>query len=85
MKKLVSILFLVGACATIPKTEQVSIRASHDLQCDRSQIKTTQIDAKTVKVEACGKEATYEETCPSTMTTRCNWVARKEGEMSAKK
>lgn len=67
---------LVGCAATIPSSEQVKIRAAHDLQCTADQVQTTQVDAKTIKVNACGQERTYTEDCVTADTTRCTWVAR---------
>ena len=78
MKNLIGVLFL-ASCATIPKTEQVKIRAAHDLQCDQSQVQTTALDDRTMRVDACGKQATYHEECPTgagTASTRCTWVTR---------
>jgi hypothetical protein len=78
MKKIL-FAFVLAACATIPKADQVKIRAAHDFQCDADSVQTTQIDDKTIRVAACGKEATYTEECVSSDTTRCTWIAQRAG------
>jgi hypothetical protein len=80
MKKMLILAFALGGCAaTIPSSEQVKIRAAHDLQCSADQVQTTQVDAKTIKVSACGQERTYTEDCVTAETTRCTWVSRAAG------
>ncbi len=76
MKKMLLMAFMLGGCATIPKAEQVKLRASQDFKCDQDQVQTRQVDAKTVHASACGQEATYVEECPFPDSTRCNWVSR---------
>jgi hypothetical protein len=76
MKKMLLAFAFVGCATTIPSSDQVKIRAAHDLQCSADQIQTTEIDAKTIKVNACGQERTYTEDCVTADTTRCTWVAR---------
>jgi hypothetical protein len=77
MKTMLMLAFaLVGCATTIPSSDQVKIRAAHDLQCSADQIQTTEIDAKTIKVNACGQERTYTEDCVTADTTRCTWVSR---------
>jgi hypothetical protein len=84
MKRFLYSCLLLSACATISPSEQVSIRAAHDLRCDQSQVRTTQLDPKTVKVSGCGQEATYREDCTDTsMSTRCSWVRRDGADSTA--
>ena len=72
LKKILFALSL-SACATIPKSEQVQIRAAHDFQCEASQVKTTRVDERTFHASACGQEVSYVESCPevSGQLTRC--------------
>ena len=81
LKKILFALSL-SACATIPKSEQVQIRAAHDFQCEASQVKTTRVDERTFHASACGQEVSYVESCPevSGQLTRCTWVQRPAGE-----
>ncbi len=76
MKKIL-FAFVLAACATIPKADQVKIRAAHDFQCDEDKVQTKQIDPRTIHAAACGKEATYTEECVSSDTTRCTWIAQR--------
>ena len=75
IKKNLLAFFLLTACATIPKAEQVQIRAAHDFQCDASQIQTASVDAATMRARGCGREAVYREECVTAGTTRCTWIA----------
>src|SRR5262249_49736219 len=79
MKRMMMLVLALSACATIPKADQVKIRAAHDLACTEEQVQATQVDPKTFHVAACGKEATYTEECVSADTTRCSWVAQRGG------
>jgi hypothetical protein len=74
MKTILFGLLLVAGCATIPRTEQVQIRAAHDLRC--AQVTATPVDASTMKATGCGQEVVYREECVSADTTRCTWVAQ---------
>ena len=67
---------ILAGCATIPKSEQVQIRAAHDFACDADKVTTTSIDGKTMKASGCAHEATYVEECPPGNSTRCTWVTR---------
>jgi hypothetical protein len=87
MKKIL-LAILLSACATVPITEQVKIRAANDLKCETSEVQTTQVDANTVLVNACGHQQTYVQQCVakadpvpveagfSDYTTQCDWETR---------
>jgi len=70
----------LSACAaTIPNSDQVKIRAAHDLSCNADQVQTQEVDSRTMKVSACGQERTYIQECATEGTTRCTWVSRPAG------
>jgi hypothetical protein len=77
MKKHLLSFLLLTACATIPKAEQVQIRAAYDFKCDSDQIQATAIDKSTVRASGCGHEAVYREDCVTDGTTRCTWIAER--------
>ena len=83
MRKLFFSMLLLSACATIPKSEQVQIRAARDLKCDASRIQATALDGSTMRANGCGREVTYREECVTPDTTRCNWVAQGQATSSA--
>ena len=70
---------LVG-CSAHATQAQLLRRAAFDLECPEAEIETVQIDDRTVGVKACGKRATYLETCESgankhgTYRRNCTWV-----------
>src|SRR5882762_8841313 len=87
--KMIVLAMLLSGCATVPVAEQVRNRAANDLKCDAAQVQTTQVDADTIVVNACGQGQTYVRQCnvrndeqnfsgegpvsPS-RTTSCVWV-----------
>jgi hypothetical protein len=70
-----SLSLLVTACGATQ--DQLRARAAFDFKCPASQIQLTEIDSRTTGVDACGKRATYVESCSGpkgAMTTECTWV-----------
>ena len=79
MKRMLMFVLAISACATIPKADQVKIRAAHDLACTEDQVQATRVDDKTFRAAGCGKEATYTEECIGVDTTSCTWIAQRGG------
>jgi hypothetical protein len=52
------LMFAVAACGAGPKTV-AQRRASVDFSCPAEQVKSEEISGGTIKVDACGKTATY--------------------------
>lgn len=69
---------LFAACATTGATgEQLTRRASFDLDCAPGNLRYRRIDSQTQGVVGCGRRATYVETCsrPSQYAeVDCTWV-----------
>ena len=69
---------LVGCMAS---DQQLLRRASFDMGCPESQIQLVGIDAKTTGVVACGKRATYVQSCAKpddAINKQCTWVKNSE-------
>jgi hypothetical protein len=84
MKAVVLLVALVAplGCAETHESmlSRLKTRASFDLQCPKSQIKTVTLDDRTEGVRGCGQQATYVQQCEAT-TLRgttigedCTWV-----------
>jgi len=66
--------------------EQLTRRASFDLDCASSNLRYNRIDAQTQGVVGCGKHATYLESCTKTAASvdpECTWVLNGVIETSA--
>ena len=84
MKKLALAALLFASCATVTPTDQVRTISAHELQCPASQLQTTSIDERTIRVSGCGKEVTYAEACPpGPRPTRCTWAPKRTQEAKA--
>jgi hypothetical protein len=79
------------ACGTLagqshPTAEQLTRRASFDLDCAEGNLRYTGIDSKTQGVAGCGKRATYVEQCTKLgqySDTQCTWLLNGVIETSA--
>lgn len=72
-------LFVVMAsgCISSASGDQLTRRASFDLNCPTSNLRYRQIDDRTQGVSGCGKRATYVESCEGPRTsanTNCTWL-----------
>ncbi|HEY6174713.1 MAG TPA: hypothetical protein VIX73_09730, partial [Kofleriaceae bacterium] len=69
---------LFAACATTGATgEQLTRRASFDLDCAPADLRYRKIDSQTQGVVGCGRRATYVETCSRSSQyaeSECTWV-----------
>ena len=80
MRGVLKIMFAgcVAACATTGATgQQLTRRASFDLDCAPGDLRYRRIDSQTQGVLGCGRRATYVETCsrPSQYSElECTWV-----------
>lgn len=81
VRALVLLLLPVSCAATGDSTlSQLRTRASFDLDCPKSQIKTVTIDERTRGVKGCGQRATYVHQCEpitwngTTIDEKCTWV-----------
>lgn len=64
------LLFNVG-CGGASVTK-LRTRAAFDMNCNESQIAMYRLNAQTIGVRGCGKQATYVESC--NVNHSCNWI-----------
>ncbi len=67
---LFALVLLVAGCAA--SIDQLAKRASFDLDCPREDLHYRELDAQTMGVRGCGRQATYVEVCRS--GENCTWV-----------
>jgi hypothetical protein len=83
--KLASFALVAATLAACAETSDSTLaklktRASFDLQCPKSQLKTIELDDRTRGVTGCGQQATYVEQCESnslggmSIEGECTWV-----------
>jgi hypothetical protein len=83
MRALPIVFLIVAGCAgslggwSHATGEQLTRRASFDLDCASSNLRYNRIDAQTQGVVGCGKHATYVESCARTSASTdpvCTWM-----------
>jgi hypothetical protein len=76
--RLMSIILLAGCMRWTGATgDQLTRRASFDLDCGSNELRYLRIDARSQGVAGCGKHATYIESCDGQrgeMGTTCTWI-----------
>lgn len=76
---------LISACAlsTNATWDQLSKRASFDLDCPSETLEYVEIDERTVGVKGCDQRATYVEMCKPCangyMGCECSWILNTDG------
>src|SRR5437899_1533683 len=92
MRALPIVLLLVAGCGgslggwSHATGEQLTRRASFDLDCASSNLRYNRIDTQTQGVVGCGKHATYVESCgriSASSDAECTWVLNGAIEPSA--
>lgn len=89
---LLALLAATSACGCKsgePAKHPVSERAPTDLSCPEEEVSYRQVDSSTMKVEGCGRRATYLEVCESrfnaatsatmgmhSSSEKCEWVTQ---------
>jgi hypothetical protein len=70
--------FAIVGCVSRASMETLHQRAAFELECPPAQIRTMQIDDRTVLVQGCDQRATYVETCERSgqynENGECHWV-----------
>jgi len=77
MKTVVVVLWGIAAVGcNLGHGGSLRARSAGDMNCPKSELSIYQLDDRSYRVEGCGQEAVYIESCerPNSMESECTWV-----------